>query len=526
MSSFTGTRHLVRLVLRRDRIRLPVWIVSITALMGVSAAAVIELYDSPEKMAGYAATADSPATRLLSGRPDGLDNVGAITAYEVSVSGLVAVALMVMFLVVRHTRTEEETGRAELLRSTVTGRHAATLAAVVVATVASLVVGALDAAALAVAGLDVEGSTLHGALMAATGLVFTAMTAAVAQVTSAGRGALGITGAILALTFVVRGIGDVAENFLSWTSPLGWALLAQPYGDARWWLLAPLALLAVALLVVAAWLTSHRDEGAGMLQPRPGRARARGSLGTATGLAWRLQRGSVLGWGTGLVLGGALFGSVGPEIRTMLETNPELAAFFETAGADPVEAFLATGIGLMGVIAAGFAVSSALRLRAEETAGRTESLLSTGLSRTSWALGSLVVTLLGTVVIMALVGVATALTFAAAAGDGGSIGRLTAAAVATVPAVLLLAGVAVLLTGWLPRWSAFAFALVVFAFVQVYLGGLLEFPGWVDALSPFHHLPLMPVEPFELTSTLTVSALALALGTLGVLGLRRRDLAG
>ncbi len=526
MTSFTGTRPLLRLVLRRDRIRLPIWILSITALMGLSAGAVIELYNTPEKRAGYAVTADSPATRLMSGRPDGLDNVGAITAYEVSVSGLVAVALMVMFLVVRHTRTEEETGRAELLRSTVTGRHAATLAAVVVASVASLVVGALDAVVMAGAGLDVEGSVLHGALMAATGLVFTALTAAVAQVTSASRGALGITGAILALSFVVRGVGDVAENFLSWTSPLGWALLAQPYGQARWWLLAPLALLALALVGVAAWLTAHRDAGAGLLHPRPGRARARDSLGTATGLAWRLQRGSVFGWGTGLVLGGALFGSIGPDIQTMLETNPELAAFFELADADPVEAFLVTGIGLLAVVASGFAVSSALRLHAEEAAGRTESLLATGLSRTRWMLGSLTVTLLATVGVMALVGLATSLTFAAATGDSGSVWRVTAAAVALVPAVLLLAGVAVLLTGWLPRWSSFAFALVVFAFVQVYLGGLLEFPGWLDGISPFHHLPKLPVEPFALAPTLTVSALALGLGALGVLGMRRRDLAG
>ena len=31
-TAFIGTRHLIRLILRRDRIRLPIWIVSLTAV--------------------------------------------------------------------------------------------------------------------------------------------------------------------------------------------------------------------------------------------------------------------------------------------------------------------------------------------------------------------------------------------------------------------------------------------------------------------------------------------------------------
>ncbi len=525
MTSFRGTHHLIRLILRRDRFRLAYWILGITALVGATAGTVVGLYDTAEKRAGYALTADSPATKLLSGRPEGLDNAGAITAYEISVSGLIAISLMVMFLVVRHTRTEEETGRAELLRATVTGRHAAMVAAVTVASVASLLVGALDALVMTVAGLEASGSVLHGATLAATGLVFTAVAAAAAQLTSSARSALGIAGGVLAFLFVLRGIGDLADSFLTWLSPLGWALMAQPYGAARWWLLAPLVVLTLVLVVVTAWLTSHRDAGAGMLRTRPGPDRARPSLGTATGLAWRLQRGSVLGWGTGLVLGGVLFGSVAPEMRTMLESNPAIAELFAVSGGDPVETFLATGFALLAVVAGAFAVSSALRLHAEEGAGRAEWLLATGMSRTRWALGSLTVTLTGVVTVMVLVGLAGATGFALTTGETGSFFRYAGAAMSFTPAVLLLAATAVLLTGWLPRYAAVTFALVLFTFIQVYLGSLLDFPGWLNALSPFDHLPAMPTESFAAAPTLTLLGLTLALGTLGVVGLRRRDIA-
>ena len=421
-------------------------------------------------------------------------------------TGLVATALMVIFLVVRHTRTEEETGRAELLRATVLGRHAAVLATTTVAAAASLVVGALDATVLVAGGLDVSGSLLHGAVQGATGLVFTGVAAATAQISSSGRGAVGLAGATLAVLFVVRGVGDVADNMLTWFSPLGWALMAQPYGAARWWVLIPLALLLPVLILATGWLTAHRDAGAGLVQPRPGPPRARARLGTSTGLAWRLQRGSLIGWGVGLLLGSVLFGSVAPELTTMMENNPELQQFFVLAGTDPVSAFLGISFGLMAVIASGFSVGSALRLRAEESAGRAESLLSTQLSRTRWALGSLAVTVTGTVVLMLLVGLGASVSYALVTGETDSLGRFAAAPLALVPAILVAAGLAVLLQGWAPRWSAGAFALVVFTFLQVYLGGLLDFPAWVNGISPFHHLPQMPIESFAPGPTAAVLA--------------------
>jgi putative exporter of polyketide antibiotics len=44
---------------------------------------------------------------------------------------------------------------------------------------------------------------------------------------------------------------------------------------------------------------------------------------------------------------------------------------------------------LLAIAVSGFTVSSALRLRAEESSGRAESLLATGLSHSRWFLGVL-----------------------------------------------------------------------------------------------------------------------------------------
>lgn len=522
---FTGTHHLVRLILRRDRIRLPLWIGGFTALTAASGAAVQDLYQTPEQIAGYGATVDSSAAgRFMNGRPYDVDNLGGITSYELSSTAAVVVALMVVFLVVRHTRAEEESGRAELLRATVTGRHAATLAAVLVAVAASVVIGVLDAVLLAATGLDGAGSLLHGASLAAVGIAFTAIAAAAAQVTASARAALGIAGGILGVAFVVRGVGDVGESFLTWLSPLGWAQAVRPFGDSQWWPVAALLVLAGAVFAFTTYLTAHRDAGAGLLQPRPGRPRARASLSTSFGLALRIQRGMIIGWATGLTITAVLFGSFGREVVSMVESNPELGEIMVAEGSSILEGYFAYTLAFLAVVTSAFTTASVLRLRSEEGAGRAEALLSTGLSRMQWVLGSLAVTILATLLILVLIGLGAGLTHAALTDDWGAVAQLLGGTLAQTPAVLVVAAAAVLLFGWLPRWAMAAWAVFGFAMLQAYLGGLLQLPDAVSGLSPFWHLPAIPAESFAATPTLMVSLIALALGVTGVVGVRRRDI--
>ena len=63
------------------------------------------------------------------------------------------------------------------------------------------------------------GSLLYGASIAAVGLVFTGVGLVAAQVTEHARGAVGIGLAVLGVAFLLRAIGDVAENGLSWAVP-------------------------------------------------------------------------------------------------------------------------------------------------------------------------------------------------------------------------------------------------------------------------------------------------------------------
>ncbi|MGW2151384.1 hypothetical protein ACWCOT_44275 [Nonomuraea bangladeshensis] len=64
----TGTPALVRLALRRDRVALPVWIVVISGVIVVSAAAIAELYpQAGQRIALGLTIGATPALQALTG---------------------------------------------------------------------------------------------------------------------------------------------------------------------------------------------------------------------------------------------------------------------------------------------------------------------------------------------------------------------------------------------------------------------------------------------------------------------------
>jgi ABC-2 type transport system permease protein len=527
-SALTGTGRLLRFALRRDRVQLPLWIVGLGGMIAASALTVPAVYDSADKVAGYAASVGaSPVSYLMSGRQAAIDTIGGITANEISQVAQLGVCLMVMFQVVRHTRTEEETGRSELLRSTVLGRHAATLAALSYAVLAALLIGGITSAAMLAAGLDATGSVTYGAGLTLLGICYAGVALVAAQVSTSARGALGLAGAAIALGYLVRGLGAMRDNALVWLSPFGWAQLMNAFGSERWWPAIPLVVTTAGLLALAAYLTAHRDFGGGLLQTRRGQPRASRALGTPLGLAARLQRGTLIGWAIGLFALAVIYGSVIPTVPDLVESNPDIGEFLG-ASADAeqalIDAFLSYILLFLAVVSTGFAVSSVLRLRSDEESGRAEAVLATGVSRTRWVAATVTVAALGCLILMVLSGLGLAVGYGLGMGEWDQVVAQVAGQVAYLPGVLVVAAFAVAVAGLLPGSTMLAWMLVAAVFFQTMLGETLRLPDVVDAVSPFWHLPGVPDEPFSPVPGLVELVLAVALVVLGLWGYRRRDL--
>jgi ABC-2 type transport system permease protein len=525
-----GTGILIRFALRRDRIRLPVWIVALLFASLSTVGKLEGLYPKKADQQSIAKTMDSPAGLAMTGPRHYLDDygIGSMLSHQVIGFYTVLAGLMSVLIVVRHTRAEEETGRAELLRSTVVGRHAALTAALTVAAIANLALAALLTVSLGgsgTEGLTWNGSLLYGLVFAGVGLVFAAVAAVTVQITEHARGAAGMAIGVIGLAYVLRAAGDVGDGTLSWFSPIGWAQRSYPFVDDLWW---PLLLtLAVAVVASAAGyvLSGRRDVGAGLRRPRPGRRTASAALLRPFGFALRLHRGMLIGFGCGLFLLGTMYGSILSDVEDMLKNVEGVdKAFAEAGGATFAESFASVVMIVNAVVASVYVVLAAVRPRAEESVGRAEPLLVTGLSRARWLWSHLSVALLGGTLTLLLAGLGFGLAGAASTGDRDLLPSLTGAALAYAPALWVTLGVAAVLFGWLPRATAAAWLLPVYAFVVGYLGKILQFPDWMNDLSPFGHVPQLPAEEMEWTPLLVLTAIAAGLLAAGLVGFRRRDL--
>jgi ABC-2 type transport system permease protein len=521
----TGTWSLLRFMLRRERAALPWWLLGATVLVLVQSGQSQKLYDSPEALARLRQTiGGNTAVIAMSGPTRLLGSIGGEIVFEIFAFVAVVVALMTMFLVGRHTRAEEETGRAELIRSGRVGRQAPLAAALALTGLANLAVAVLIFAVAAGTGLPLGGSLLFGVAMAAVGVTVAAATAVAAQVFESVRAVYGAVGLAIGAAYVLRAAGDVGSGALSWASPIGWGQRTFPYTGDRWWpLLLPLGASAL-LVALAVALSRRRDFGAGLVAPRPGRARAARSLRNATALAWRLQRASLAGWAAGMALLGVAYGSVAESIEQYVKDNPEIAKFLPGGAADVVDAYLALTVSLSALIAAAYGVTSVLRLRAEETSGRAEPVLATAAGRLSWLAGHLSVALTGGALLLVAFGLGEGTTYAIIVSDAGQVPRLAGVALAYVPAVWLVIAVVVLAVGWTPRpaaavgWTAVGYCTVVALFAESF-----DLPGWAQKASPFVHTPQVPLADLGPAPLITIALVAAATIGAGYLGLRRRD---
>ncbi len=525
MSALTGTVTLARFALRCDRIRIPVWLTAIGVLVLATASSIRGLYPTQASLDSAAAVVEGNAAAIVANGPvQGLDTVGGRIAFELGSFTAVLIALMSLLLVARHTRTEEETGRTELVRAGAVGRHAPTVAALLVVAVAVVLAGGVVAAGLAAQGLPVTGSVALGVSLASVGLVFAGVAAVAAQLTEHARTATGIGLAVLGAAFVLRAAGDVGDGTLSWLSPIGWGQAIRPFAGELWWpLLLPAA--ATALLVAAAFvLGARRDVGFGLVPTRPGRPAARGGLLRPVGLALRLQRGLLLAWASGVFLVGLAYGSVGRDIEQFVADNAALADALRTSGSgDITDSFFGTALLVLALIGSGFAIQATLRLRAEEGAGRAEPVLAAGVGRARWAGSHLTVALLGSGTVVAAGGLGTGVGFGLATGEVAEVPRLLGAALVHVPPVWVLVGVTAALFGLVPRLAALAWAALAVAVVGGMFGPLLGLPGWLLDASPFQHVPALPAAELAVAPLLVLGAVAAVLLAGGLAGFRRRD---
>jgi ABC-2 type transport system permease protein len=532
MTSLTGTRTLIRLGLRRDRIILPIWIYAYLIIAYANPASIHKLYPTQAALDAAAnGIGANPALVAMAGPAVDLNSLGGFSAWKFVLFAALGAGLMSILTVTRHTRAEEETGRQELLGAGVLGRKAPLTAAVTLALIANLALGLVTAIGATLGGTPLAGSLAYGASIAAAGWAFTGIAAFTAQLSQSARTCTGIAIAVLGASYVLRVIGDTAgphgPGWLTWTNPIGWALNFHPYSQPRWWILAIALTTTIAFTALGYTVTNHRDFAAGLLPDRPGPTTATPRLRSPLALATRLHLGLFTAWAIGFALAGFALGTITNSIGSIISGSPQVAKALTQLGGQTglSNAYLAAILNLTGMIAAIYTVQATLRLRGEETTGRIEPLLATTVSRTRLAASHLTYAIGGTAVLLAIIGVTTGL------GAGltthhlaDQLGNDTVAALLQTPAAWTLAGIAIAITGLLPSYSNTAWAAVAIVILIGELGPVLRLSHWAMDISPFTHLPKLPGGSITATPIIWLVVVAAALTATGLTAFRHRDI--
>jgi ABC-2 type transport system permease protein len=514
---------------RRIRVTTAIWIGALVLLGAVVVVTYRSAYDTPAERAVLAAQIEgNPSFEALFGPARDIDTVGGFAIWRINGVALLLAAVWAMFATARLTRGEEDAGHTELLAAGALRREGPTLVALLVVGGGAAILGAVVAGALVASGLDPPDAAVVAGAQALLAATFAALTALVAQLVPSRGRTLAVAGGVLAAAYFVRVVSTGADlEWLAWASPLGWGTrLGYAPGITP---LLPFAVAVPLLGAAALVLSRRRDLGASALGYGDATVERGGPVRSAASLSRRLVLPAALGWTTGLGAYALLIGLLTRDMLDFLRESPGIVEIAQQLGIDSLdraEGVLGFGFGVFALGVALVAAQQAAAIREEEATGRLETLLVRPLGRTRWLAGRLVAVSGALLLVSATTGLA-AWIGVVARGETVDAWRLAAAAANLLPPALLFLGLALAVFGLRPRaTAAAAWGLVLGTFLVEFVGSLLDLPGWLLAVSPFHHLQPAPAVDPAVGAALVMVAAGAAAAAVGVAAFRRRDLAG
>ncbi len=529
---FKGTGRLITLLFRQHRLKIILWLSGIIGVSLAVALAYPELYQTQDDIMGFAMTMNNPAMGALVGSNYALEdfNIGAVFASEMLLFTAIAVAILNILLVKASTREDEEVGRVEIIQSLPVGKLSYLTASILMMLVVNIGLVLLLTLGLTTFGVAIftwESSLLYSSILGITGLVFAGVTAISAQLSSTTYGTNLLSFGALLFSYAIRVIGDVQNETLSLFSPLGWATRSAVFVQDDWLPVFVLAGCFLVLISIVFYLHLKRDMFAGLLPNRPGKERASSFLKTTPGFIWHLEKGKIIAWFLLIFLLSAAFGAILGELETYFADMDIIELFLaDSAGDNMTEQFITLLVAIMSIFSIIPSVSILHSLKGEEMAGRAEHFYTRAVSRNKILGTYFGLSILSAISMQVAISLGLYVTSSQVLENPIDLMTLLETTLVFLPAMLLVIGVALLFVGALPKFTLVSWLYVVFVFIVLYVGNLLDLPTWVNDLSVFQHVPAYPHETIPWNTMGMLTGVSMFLTALGFIGYSKRDIDG
>ena len=524
------TTALTRLYARLTRRSGLAW----TSLLAVNAAVVVLGYEAAypraEQRELFAAQIGANlGFQALYGRAFDLLTAGGFTAWRFG--GLVSVIVMIWGAssAIRLTRTEEQTGRGDLVGAGALTRRGWYGTAMAVAAGWQVLAGVFLWITLVAVGLVVGGSAVLAIEISCSGLTGVGFGLLAAQIWPTRARALGRSSLAIGALFILRVIADgtTGLGWLRWGTPFGWGEESRPFTNGqRLWPLVLLAGLAGITAAVGAVLVLRRDVGGAFRTDHDHGPATTNWLRTLATLEVRVSAGSALGWAASLAAVGVVTGMLASSVGAFARDSPGYEQVMAKLGVGDLgrpAAFVGLMFSVLAVAVAVYAARAAVAGADSESEGLLDNLAAQPLTRRRWLLTHSAVTT-GYLVLVSVAAGLGSWVGVVAQGDSIAFSDALGAGLNLVPLAVLVLGIGALVHGAWPRAvGPVTLTVVVVGYLIELIGSMLQAPTWLRDLSPFHHLSPFPAAPLRPEALLVLSALGIGAAVVGAELINRRD---
>lgn len=526
-SNFKGTLKLLRFFFRRDRFILPVWVFLPLLLIAGQISFINSMVDWQQFMAELSA---NPLTNAILGPIVPLSKEGAIL-WRGMLQGAIALMIGSSFTVIRHTRSDEESGRYELIYGNGKGRYAVITAAIILGFAGSLVSGLFVCIMLIASGFSITGSLLAGATMCSAGMFFTGIGILISQLVQDSGSARGIIFALYFLTMVPLMINNMGggNTYWVWLAPESWYRITIPFGENNYSPLSVFFVLTIIPIMFAYYILDKRDLGSGVFKEKLG-AEDSIKFKSPLTLAWRQHMKTIIIWCLGMAFIGGATGFIAPNIsESISEMLVSLSYWAETMSKlGNREGFISVVIYVLGLMAGTsvYGISTVLNLKKEESEHFAEILLAYPVSRTKLMSSNLIIAYAGSAIILLVLGVAVGIGWGYASGDMWLVFRAMVMSLSKIPSVWVIIGIAALLYGWLPRASAVLSWGILGLFIVIEMLWEAGIVGWsaMELTSFGYSHYSIPINELSYISFTILIIISMVFTFTGFIGFKRRNI--
>lgn len=247
MAQFTQTVALLKAILKRDWLKIGIWLVVLAGLFVAVAAKFEGIYGTPKQISTIATTLKGQAMVSLFGPLTTHSlNTAIIFASEMMVFWGIFMVIFNYSLAVGASRTQEESGLTEMvLGGHPVGRLAPITAAALELVVADGLFAVITGAGMMAAnmpGSDMNGNWLFAVTLGAVGLSFGLIALIFSQLVADSHNVAIYNYAFFGITYLIRMMTDVSNPDYTWLSPFGWIEKAEIYTQNNW---LPVGLLLI-----------------------------------------------------------------------------------------------------------------------------------------------------------------------------------------------------------------------------------------------------------------------------------------